>query len=177
MGYIQSGNTIFVFGRAMRNAIFRHTRSGKTVASFSMQSGWHYNEDGKSVADYIDVSVWGDDAKRVGDENIGVAKDDMLFVAGRLVPDPYHSTETEKKDKINAELVIDMTSIFQVTDLVVNGTAEAEEEEYEEEEPEEEPTPPPKVPKQKQTSIFTETDEPDDNPFMTDEDLDNELPL
>lgn len=169
MGYVKQGNTMLVVGRVTRDAKYRRTKSGKSVASFAMQYDRHHDEDGNNVNDYIDVSMWGENARFIGDDNIGVAKNDIVLVVGFLTKDSYHSTEDEVKYKISADLVLDMTSIFQVAQMVVNGLPEDTDEEPEEDESA--PTPQPN-----QKSVFTETDEPDDNPFMTEEDLETELP-
>lgn len=168
MGYIKHGNTMLAVGRVTREAKCRKTKSGKSVASFAMQYDHHHDEDGNIVNDYIDVSMWHDAAKFVGDEDVGVAKNDIVMVVGFLTKDSYHSTENETKYKISADIVLDMTSIFQVAQMVVNGMSG---DAVEEPRGEAAPSPPPK-----QTSVFTETDEPDDNPFMTEEDLETELP-
>lgn len=162
MGYIKQGNTMLVVGRVTREAKYRRTKTGKEVSSFAMCYDRHFDEDGKTVYDYIDVSVWGDLSQFVGDESIGIAKNDIVLVVGYLTRDSYHSTEEETKYKISADMVLDMTSIFQVAGMVVNGLPV--------DEPQEQPDDPTKK------TAFTETDDADDNPFMTEEDMEGELP-
>ena len=168
MGYLKQGNTMLIVGRVTREAKHRKTKSGKSVASFAMQYDRHHDEDGNNVYDYMDVSMWHDSAKFIGDENIGIAKNDIVLVVGYVVKDSYHSTENEIKYKISADIVLDMTSIFQVAQMVVSGLGDDVSDE-----PDEDAT---SSPQPKKPSVFTETDEPDDNPFMTEEDLETELP-
>ena len=132
-----------------------------------MQYDRHHDEDGNIVNDYIDVSMWYDAAKFIGDEDVGVAKNDIVMVVGFLTKDSYHSTGDDVKYKISADIVLDMTSIFQVAQMVVNGLGESVSEEPDEDDA---PTTQPKK------SVFTETDDADDNPFLTEEDMKTELP-
>jgi Single-stranded DNA-binding protein len=167
----QDGNKIIAVGRVTREAKIRNTRTGKPVATFAMHVGYHHNEDGKAVADYMDVSMWEEDAKYAGDENVGIAKDDIVLVVGYLVRDKYKeekSNDGEKYYKINADILYDMTSSFQVAQMVVEAgfspdvPAEAEDT--------------PRTPKKQ--SVFADVDDSDDdNPFMPKEvEEENDLP-
>ena len=169
MGYIKQGNTMLLCGKVMREAKLRHTKNGKAVSSFSVQYGSHHDEDGKTIYDYMDVSMWGENAAFIGDESIGVAKGDIVFVIGYLVKDKYHTTDNnDPQYKISAEIILDMTSIFQVAQMVVEAgfspdvPAEAENT--------------PKTPKKQ--SVFADVDDSDnDNPFMPKEvEEENDLP-
>lgn len=158
--YIKQNNTMILVGPVLREAKLRQTRNGKYVASFYMQYGFHHDADGNSVKDCIDVSVWGKNAQFIGDEDVGIAKGDTVLVVGYLVNDDYHTEKDgEQKYKLTADLVLDMTSFFQVAQMVVNGP----------------PAPVEEQPRPQTTlsSGFTEYNEDDGNPFLTEDD---ELP-
>lgn len=162
--YMKQGNTIMLVGTVIREAKIRETRNGKTVSSFYMQYGFHHDPDGKPVKDCIDVSVWGENARFIGDEDIGVAKGDTVFVVGYLVEDKYHTEKDgEPKYKVTADLVLDMTSIFQVAQMVVNPATPTVNDVSKKE--------PPTL-----NSGFTEVDGEEPSPFLTEEDEMFELP-
>ena len=166
----QDGNKVIVTGRVTREAKIRNTRTGKPVATFAMQVGYHHNEDGKAVADYMDVSMWEENAKYVGDESVGVAKDDIVLVVGYLVRDKYkekRNDDGENYYKINADIVFDMTTSFQVAQMVAGG-------DFEVDEPDDAPPAKPSKPAKK--SVFSEADDDEENPFLSEEDMENELP-
>ena len=123
----KNGSFIF-WGTVTRDAKLRQTNSGKNVAGFGMKYNRGHNEDGQMVNEYMEVSIWDDAAVYVGDPDIGIAKGDSVFVCGTLQEDTYRKEGEDpniKKWKINAEIVIDMTSIFQVAQMVVNGEVPA----------------------------------------------------
>lgn len=122
---IGKNGSFILWGTATREAKLRQTNSGKNVASFGMKYDRHHNEDGQKVNEYMEVSVWDDNAHFIGDPDVGIAKGDYIFVCGQLVEDTYRKEGEDpniKKWKINADIVIDMTSIFQVAQMVVNGS-------------------------------------------------------
>lgn len=86
---IVSGGSIIATGKVTQEPVIRHTKSGKSVTGFAMSVGSHYNEDGKAVNDYMNVSVWGDEALLVGDHDTGLEKYDTVLVAGTLVRDKF----------------------------------------------------------------------------------------
>lgn len=157
--------SIIIWGNVTRDAELRETKSGRPYATFGMRYDRHHNEDGQMVNEYMNVTIWGDDAKFVGDGDIGLAKGDTVIVFGQLVEDTYRKEGEDpniQKWKVNAEAVLDMTSIFQVAGMVVGGEVPQDEDE---------PTPP-KAAKPK----FTETTEK--TPFQEEiEDSDGELPF
>ena len=161
--YKNDGTTL-IWGTVTQEAKLRESKNGRLYTSFSMKYGRRHNEDGQMVNDYMNVTMWGDDAKFIGDESIGLAKGDTVLVCGYLVEDTYRKEGEDpdvKKWKLNADLVLDMTSIFQVAQMVVNGDAPAVEAP---------PMPTPNKPK------FTSTEEK--TPFQTEiEDADGELPF
>lgn len=113
-----------IWGTVTRDAKLRQTNSGKSVTGFGMKYDRHHNEDGQKVNEYMEVSVWDEASMFVGDEDIGIAKGDTVLVCGQLVEDTYRKEGEDpnvQKWKINAEVVLDMTSIFQVARMVVNG--------------------------------------------------------
>jgi len=125
---IGKNGSYILWGTVTRDAKLRQTNSGKNVTSFGMKYDRHHNEDGQKVNEYMEVSVWDDAAVYVGDPDIGIAKGDSVFVCGTLQEDTYRKEGEDpniKKWRINAEIVIDMTSIFQVAQMVVNGEAPA----------------------------------------------------
>ena len=122
---IGKNGSFILWGTATREAKLRQTNSGKSVASFGMKYDRHHNEDGQKVNEYMEVSVWDDNAHFIGVPDVGIAKGDYIFVCGQLVEDTYRKDGEDpniKKWKINADIVIDMTSIFQVAQMVVNGS-------------------------------------------------------
>lgn len=172
MGYHfnKSGNYMLMWGKVSRDAILRTTQKGKHWTSFSMSYDRKHNVDGNMQTQYMEVTLWGDDALYVGHEDIGISKGDQVLVGGRLVEDTFYKDgedRSQKKYKVEADLVLDMTSIFQLAQMVVVdgiGAAPA-------------PTPQPKQRQsaQKQTQ-FTDIDDDEDDPFMSEEDLEEELP-
>lgn len=161
---LYKNGTIMIWGTVTQEAKLRETKSGRSYASFGMKYDRHHNEDGQMVNEYMNVTMWGDDAKFIGDEDIGLAKGDTVLVCGQLVEDTYRKEGEDpdvQKWKVNADVVIDMTSIFQVAQMVVNGDAPA---------PAAPPAPAPSKPK------FTDTEEK--TPFQQAlEDDDGSLPF
>lgn len=155
--YIKQGDKIILEGTALWDSDLVQTRSGKYVSHFKMKYDRHHNEDGQMVNESIEVSVWRDNALFVGDPNIGVSKGDTVLVFGRLVEDNYYKEGEDKsvtKYKVEANLVYDMTSFYQLARMVVGGE-DAEEEETESEPPKPEAKPAP------QQSAFVDEDEDD----------------
>ena len=122
MYYIKQGERIFLVGKAARDCKIRQTKNGKTVASFSVRSG--HDENGQNA--FMEVTGWGELAQIIGDESVGVAKGDVVAVFGTLVKDTYKSTEEKEVLKINAEFVMDMTTQFQLAQMIV-GSGDMEE--------------------------------------------------
>lgn len=122
MGYIKQGNYMLLWGRVSRDAVCRSTQKGKQVAGFSMTYDRRHNEDGQMKSLFMEVSAWGDEALYVGHEDIGVCKGDIVLVAGKLVEDNFYKDGEDrsvKKYKVDADLILDMTSIFQLAQMVV----------------------------------------------------------
>jgi len=125
---IGKNGSFILWGEVVWDSQVREARSGNKYTSFRMKYNRGHNVDGRMVNDTIEVTVWDTKytkiAELVGDENFGVAKGDLVLVCGQLVEDTYRK-EGEDPDapkwKVNAEIVIDMTSIFQVAQMVVNG--------------------------------------------------------
>ncbi len=121
---IVKNRSIIIWGTATRDASLRQTGSGKSVSGFGMKYNRGHNENGQMVSEYMEVSVWGDNAKFVGDADLGIAKGDTVLVCGLLVEDTFRRDGEDpdaEKWKIDADIVIDMTSIFQVAQMVVDG--------------------------------------------------------
>lgn len=160
----KNDGTILIWGTVTQEAKLRETKNGRAYASFGMKYDRHHNEDGQMVNEYMNVTMWGDDAKFIGDESVGLAKGDTIIVCGYLVEDTYRKEGEDpdvKKWKLNADVVIDMTSIFQVAQMVVNGDVAADD-----------APPAPATSKPK----FTATEEK--TPFQQEiEDNDGELPF
>ena len=173
---IGKNGSFIVWGTVTRDPKIRQTNSGKTVTGFGMKYNRGHNEDGQMVNEYIEVSIWDDNAVYVGDPDTGVAKGDYILVCGQLQEDTYRKEGEDpniKKWKINAEIILDMTSIFQVAQLVVHGGAAEEEE----------PAPAPRNPREKESPVskpakpkFKGTTER--TPFMDEiDESDGELPF
>lgn len=141
MGWSKQGNNLIIWGRATKDASLFETKNGRFVSNFPVKYSYRHDEDGNVLVDYMNVDVWGKLAKIVGDDTIGVAKGDMVLVAGQILRDNFYGKDEDKtvpKYKLNAELVFDMTSINQLMEMVMA----TEEEEPAEEEP---PKPKPKI--------------------------------
>jgi single-stranded DNA-binding protein len=129
MGYFKNGNKMLIWGTAARDASVKTTKSGKNVCGFAVKYDWHHDENGKPVNEFMEVSMWGDDALFVGHESIGVAKGDKVLVCGEMTKDTFYKQGEDRskpKYKINADFVLDMTTIFQITQMVAGGGAEEE---------------------------------------------------
>lgn len=161
---LYKNGTIMIWGTVTQEAKLRETKSGRSYASFGMKYDRHHNEDGQMVNEYMNVTMWGDDAKFIGDEDIGLAKGDTVIVCGQLVEDTYRKEGEDpdvQKWKVNADVVIDMTSIFQVAQMVVNGDVPSH-----------------AASEQPALSKPTFTDTEEKTPFQQDvEDADGELPF
>lgn len=125
MGYIKSGDSMILWGRATKEGQIRTSKNGKQFSTFSIQYGVHHDEDGKKVKDYMDVSVWGNLGGMVGDADVGIAKDDIVLAVGTIYRDA-HKSESAGKDvyNLNAEAVFDSTSAFQIAQMLINGGSE-----------------------------------------------------
>ena len=162
--FYKNDGTIEVWGTVTQEPKLYTSKSGKPYANFGMKYRRRHNEDGQMVTDFMNVTVLGDFAIYISDESIGLGKGDIIQVCGQLVEDTYHKEGEDpnvQKWKIIADYVIDVTSIFQVAQMVVNGTAPAMETP---------PMPAPSKPK------FTATEEK--TPFQQEiEESENELPF
>ena len=160
----KNDGTILIWGTVTQEPKLYTSKSGKPYTNFGMKYGRRHNEDGQMVTDFMNVTMFGDSANFIGDESIGLGKGDAIIVCGTLVEDTYHKEGEDpnvQKWKILADIVIDMTSIFQVAQMVVNGDAPAVEAT---------PAPTPSKPK------FTATEEK--TPFQQEiEESENELPF
>lgn len=163
---IKLKDAIVLCGKVTRDAQIRYTRNGKPFVSFGMMYDRHYNEDGQKVNEYMDVTVWDETmAEYIGGEATGVEKGDYVLVAGQLVEDTFRKDGEDpnvQKWKVNATIVFDMTSFYQLAGMVVGGG------ESEEEEDAEAPTPTPKPAEKKPkqaTFIDVEGDEDGELPF------------
>ena len=124
MGYVKQANRIQIWGKATRDAQLRTTKNGKHVVGFGVKYDRHSNEDGQTVNEYMEVSAWGDLAVWCGDEQIGIAKGDTVIVCGELIKDDFYRDGEDKskpKYKVNADVVLDATSIFQLMKIVMSG--------------------------------------------------------
>ena len=152
--------TVILWGTVTRDTELRQTKSGRPFTTFSMKYDRHHNEDGQMVNEYMNVTIWGEDAKFIGDEDVGIAKGDTIVVFGQLVEDTYRKEGEDpdiEKWRVFADVIIDMTSIFQVAQMVVGGSI------------------PQPEPSDTKSSKFTETREK--TPFQEElEDDDTELP-
>ena len=179
MGYFKQGNKMLIWGRSTRDATFRVTNSGKKVSGFAVKYDYRHDPDGQPINEYMEVSCWGKLAQWVGDESVGIGKGDMVIVAGDLMKDEFYKKDEDRskvKYKLNADLVMDMTSFFQLMEMVmqmVNGDES-------EEEPEPTPKPKPKPISATVQQEFEDVEEIDpfsDDPFITpEEEAEYDLP-
>ena len=168
MGYVKQGNKMLLWGRVTREPKLSTTKTGKKVCGFSMQYDRHHNEDGQIVNEFIEVSCWNNLALYVGDNDIGLARNDIVIVCGELIQDNFYGKNEDKskpKYKVNADLVLDTTSIFQLMQMVVT----PEEEEAEEPKPVK-----PDLPKKVSSNGLIDIDDEED-PFSADEDDDDDI--
>ena len=117
-------DSVILWGRTTRDAKIYPTKNGKSLSSFSMMYNKYHNEDGTVIRDYIEVTVYGKNSEVVGADDIGIAKGDFVLVCGTVVEDTYRREGEDpnaQKFKIEADIVLDMTSIFQVAAMVVSG--------------------------------------------------------
>lgn len=178
---IGKNGSFILWGEVTWDAKVYEARTGNKFTSFRMKYNRGHNVDGVMVNDTIEVTFWDSKytklADLVGDPDFGIAKGDIVLVCGQLVEDTYRKEGEDPntpKWKINADIVIDMTSIFQVAQMVVHGGGTVEEEE---------PTPSPHNPREKESPIskpakpkFKGTVEK--TPFMEEiEESDGELPF
>lgn len=172
MGYFKQANKLMIWGRATRDATFKVTNSGKKVSGFSVKYDFRHDPDGQPINEYMEVSCWGKLAEWVGDEDIGVGKGDMVLVAGELMADKFYKKDEDRskpKYKLNADLVLDMTSNFQMLEVLFRR----------EHEPEPEPEPKKKPISATVQQEFEDVEEFDlysDDPFAPEDKTEYELP-
>lgn len=133
MGYAKQKNMMVMWGVATSEPKLRTTQNGKHVCSFFLQYNVHMNEDGQKVKESMSVTAWGNLAEYICDNDIGIGKFDELLVCGEIVPDTYYGKNEDPnipKYKINAELILPMTSIYQLMMMVVNGGGQPIREEH-----------------------------------------------
>lgn len=122
MGYFKQGNKMFIWGRVTRDASFNQTSKGRSVSGFGVKYDYRYDPDGQPLNEFMEVSCWGKLAEWVGAENTGIGKGDIVLVAGVLMKDTYYKQNEDRskvKYKLNADLVLDATSIFQLLEMVM----------------------------------------------------------
>lgn len=171
MGYAKQKNMMVMWGIATSEPKLRTTQSGRSVCSFYLQYNKHINEDGQKVKESMSVTAWNDLAEYICDNDIGIGKYDELLVCGEIVPDTYYGQNEDTsipKYKINAELILPMTSIYQLMMMVVNGGANIK--------------PPDTEPKPKSMTKHGQIDVDDDpedydSTFTDDDSDDGELPF
>lgn len=169
MGYAKQKNMMVMWGIATSEPKLRTTQSGKHVCSFYLQYNKHMNEDGQKVKESMSVTAWNDLAEYICDNDIGIGKYDELLVCGEIVPDTYYGRNEDPnvpKYKINAELILPMTSIYQLMMMVVNGGGQPIREEHK-----------PSIVSKRGKLDVDEDAQDDDSPFVDDDSDDGELPF
>lgn len=169
MGYAKQKNMMVMWGIATSEPKLRTTQSGKHVCSFYLQYNKHVNEDGQKVKESMSVTAWNDLAEYICDNDIGIGKYDELLVCGEIVPDTYYGRNEDPnvpKYKINAELILPMTSIYQLMMMVVNGGGQPIREEHK-----------PSIVSKRGKLDVDEDAQDDDSPFVDDDSDDGELPF
>ena len=99
-----------------------------------------------------------------------IGKYDELLVCGEIVPDNYYGRNEDPnvpKYKINAELILPMTSIYQLMMMVVKGGGQPIREEHK----------PSIVSKRGKLDVDEDATDDDDSPFVDDDSDDGELPF
>lgn len=100
-------NSVEIIGNLTRDPQIRSTKSGKSVASFSVAVNRKYvAPDGteKEVADFVNVVAWGSLAEAVGNQ---LHKGTRVFVEGRYSTRTYESQQGEKRyvTEVNANII------------------------------------------------------------------------
>lgn len=170
MGYNKQKNMMVMWGIATSEPKLRTTQSGKHVCSFYLQYNKHVNEDGQKVKESMSVTAWNDLAEYICDNDIGIGKYDELLVCGEIVPDTYYGQNEDPnipKYKINAELILPMTSIYQLMMMVVKGGGQPIREEHK----------PSVVSKRGNLNVDEDAPDEDESPFTDDDSDDGELPF
>ena len=88
-------NRIILLGRLTKEPEVRYTNTGKVVASFTMAVDRPFTgQDGKRVADFIPVVIWGKPAETIGNY---VQKGHRVLVEGRLQIRSYDGKDGQKR--------------------------------------------------------------------------------
>lgn len=170
MGYAKQKNMMILWGIATSEPKLYKGPSGVSLTSFFMQYNKHVNEDGQKVKETIGVTAWRDLAEYICDEQIGIGKYDIVLVAGEIVQDTYYGKGEDPsvpKYKINAELVLDITSVYQMMMMVVSGGGQPIREEHK----------PSVVSKRGNLNVDEDAPDEDESPFTDDDSDDGELPF
>lgn len=114
---LSKNNSAIIWGKVTRDPRLYYTRKGVPVAGFSIMYNKHFNVDGVSVCDFMEISLFGDLALSVADERIGIEKGDVVLLGGTIVEDTFYKDNEDrsvKKWKLNADFLVDANSIFQI---------------------------------------------------------------
>lgn len=100
-------NSVEIIGNLTRDPQMRATKSGKSVASFSVAVNRKYTApDGteKEAADFVNVVAWGALADAVGNQ---LKKGSRVFIEGRYTTRTYESQQGGKKyiTEVNANMI------------------------------------------------------------------------
>ena len=133
MGYFKQGRFMLLWGTVGREPSLKETKNGKLFCGFSVKYDRRHNEDGQMVSDYMNCTAWNETAKLVADDDVGIAKGDEVLIIGKFTEDTWRKEGEPYGDvrwKVEADIVLDMTSVFQIAQMVVSGGAlELDEEE------------------------------------------------
>lgn len=100
-------NSVQVIGNLTKDPQVRATKTGKTVASFSVAVNRKYvspQGEEKEATDFVNVTAWGQLAAAVGNK---LKKGSKVFVEGRFTTRTYETQAGEKRyiSEVNANFI------------------------------------------------------------------------
>lgn len=90
-------NTVQITGNLAKDPVIRATKTGKTVASFSVgvsKKITKANGDTLDLTDWINVTAWGKLAEAVGNE---LTKGSYVFIEGRYATRSYDKPDGQRR--------------------------------------------------------------------------------
>ncbi len=111
-------NSVQVIGNLARDPIIRATKTGKSVASFTIAVSRNYTTpqgEQRELTDWINIVAWGVLADAVGNQ---LKKGSRVFVEGRFTTRSYDAPDGTKK------YVSEVTANFIAVPLGIHATAQ-----------------------------------------------------
>lgn len=112
-------NTVQLIGNLARDPQLRTTKTGSTVAAFTVAVKHSYTTpqgEQKELTDWINVVAWGNLGKAVGSQ---LKKGSRVFVEGRYSTRSYDTADGQKK------YVVEVIANMVAAPLVVSGNSSA----------------------------------------------------